>query len=216
MELQQTERTTLGRYPDRGSYDRGLLNSILSEALICHAGFVLDGTPFVMPMVFARVGDVLYLHGSTKGRIGVALAAGLPVCVTVTLVDGLVLARSAFHHSMNYRSAVILGTPRLVQDAEEKDTALTAFVEHVMTGRSAHVRPPDDGELKATRVIALDIVEASIKTRSGPPQDTPADVRDMACWAGELPLRTTAQKPVDAPDLQGGIAVPEDIARYRR
>ena len=211
----QSERTTVKRLPKRGVYDRSTVYAILDEGLVCHVGFVFDGQPFVIPTGYCRVGDVLYIHGSAASRMLKTLSAGVPVCVSVTLLDGLVLARSAFHHSMNYRSAVVLGNARLVTDAAEKAAALTAIVEHIVPGRSAEARAPNASELGATSVLALPIEEASAKVRVGPPLD---DAEDMALsvWAGVLPLRLVPQAPVVDPTLAGGIAVPGYVAGYRR
>src|SRR5262245_24167075 len=155
----QSPRTTLKRLPQRGDYDRATVHAILDEGLVCHVGFAVDGQPYVVPTAYARVGDLLYLHGSAASRMLRALSEGIPICVTVTLLDGLVLARSAFHHSMNYRSVIVLGTARLVADAEEKARALEAIVEHIVPGRGADARPPSDKELLATSVLALPIEE---------------------------------------------------------
>jgi uncharacterized protein len=163
-----TPRTRVNRLPARGSYDRAAVYAILDEALSCHVGFVTDGQPFVIPTIHARIGDRLYVHGAMASRMLSVMSKGVPLCVTVTLVDGLVLARSAFHHSMNYRSVVILGTAQDVTDPEEKGRALDAIVEHVMPGRLAEVRAPNESELKRTRVLSLPIEEASAKIRTGP------------------------------------------------
>jgi nitroimidazol reductase NimA-like FMN-containing flavoprotein (pyridoxamine 5'-phosphate oxidase superfamily) len=210
-----TERTTLKRLPQRGSYDRELVYRILDEGFVCHVGFAVDGQPFVIPTAYGRVGDKLYLHGSAASRTVRSVGGGIPVCVTVTLVDGLVLARSAFHHSINYRSVVILGAATMVEAAEEKMTALRAFTEHVVPGRWDDVREPTEQELKGTSVLALPLVEVSAKVRAGPPKD---DDEDMAIpvWAGELPLRVTAGSPVDDPQLLGGLGPPSYVMRYSR
>jgi nitroimidazol reductase NimA-like FMN-containing flavoprotein (pyridoxamine 5'-phosphate oxidase superfamily) len=210
-----TPRTTHQRRPHRGSHDRAAIYAILDEALVCHVGFVADGQPFVIPTIHTRVDDRLYFHGSVASRMLGTLGAGVPVCVTVTLVDGLVLARSAMHHSMNYRSAVILGTAGDVTDFEEKRRALNAVVEHVVPGRLASVRPPSDHEIRGTRVLSLPIDEASAKIRSGPPVDDEEDYA-IPCWAGEIPLRFTAGTPISDPKLAPGIAVPESVSGYRR
>jgi nitroimidazol reductase NimA-like FMN-containing flavoprotein (pyridoxamine 5'-phosphate oxidase superfamily) len=212
----RTERTTLKRLPQRGSYDRELVYRILDEGFICHVGFNGGGgQPYVIPTAYGRVGDKLYLHGSAASRMARAIADGIPVCVTVTLVDGLVLARSAFHHSINYRSVVILGTATMVEVAEEKMTALRAFTEHVIPGRWDDVREPNEQELKGTTVLALPLIEVSAKVRVGPPKD---DLEDHArpVWAGELPLRIAAGSPVDDPELSAGLEAPEYVTRYTR
>lgn len=210
-----TERTTLKRLPQRGSYDHEVVYRILDEGFICHVGFAVDGQPFVIPTAYGRVGDTLYLHGSAASRAMRGLSGGIPVCVTVTLVDGLVLARSAFHHSINYRSVVILGAATVVAAAEEKMTALRAFTEHVIPGRWDDVREPNEQELKGTSVLALPLLEVSAKTRTGPPKD---DEEDMAIpvWAGELPLRITAESPVDDPQLSAGVSPPAYVTLYSR
>jgi nitroimidazol reductase NimA-like FMN-containing flavoprotein (pyridoxamine 5'-phosphate oxidase superfamily) len=212
--LRKTDRTTLKRLPDRGSYDRETANAILDEALICHLGFVTDGQPFVIPTIHARSGNTLYVHGSAASRM---LREGkrAPLCATVTLLDGLVMARSAFHHSMNYRSVVVLGQAREVTDAEEKLAALRAIVEHVAAGRWDEVRWPTEAELKGTTVLALPIDEASVKVRTGPPKDDEEDYA-LPAWAGVIPLRIVAGDPVADPRLGDGIRPSEVITRYRR
>jgi nitroimidazol reductase NimA-like FMN-containing flavoprotein (pyridoxamine 5'-phosphate oxidase superfamily) len=210
-----TPRTTHHRRPSRGSHDRSVVNAILDEALVCHVGFVDGGQPFVLPTAHARVEDRLYLHGAVASRMLGALAEGAPVCVTVTLVDGVVLARSAFHHSMNYRSVVVLGTARVVTEPREKRAALDALVDHVAPGRSRQTRPPDESELRATLVLCLPITEASAKIRSGPPIDLEDD-HALPGWAGVVPLRLTAGEPVPCPRLASGIPVPDGVRDYRR
>ncbi len=210
-----TPRTAVRRLPKRGVYDRAAVFAILDEALVCHVGFARDGQPFVIPTIFTRVEDRLYVHGSAASRMLDALAEGIDACVTVTLVDGLVLARSAFHHSMNYRSVVVLGRARLVIDPEEKRAALEAIVEHVVPGRSREVRAPSERELLATSVLRLDLVEVSAKIRTGPPVDDPEDM-DLPCWAGEIPLRLVAQAPVADPQLGAGVEAPPIARNYRR
>ena len=210
-----TERTALKRLPERASYDREVVYKILDEGFVCHVGLVIDGQPFVIPTAYGRVGDNLYIHGSAASRTLRATGGGIPVCVTVTLVDGLVLARSAFHHSINYRSVVILGAATMVEAAEEKMTALRAFTEHVIPGRWDDVREPSELELKGTSVLALPLVEVSAKVRTGPPKD---DEEDMAIpvWAGELPLRIMAGSPVDDPQLSAGFSPPVYVTQYSR
>lgn len=189
------------RLSQRGSYDRALVHAILDEALVCHVGFVHEGQPYVIPMAFARIGERLVMHGAVANRTLGVLATGAPVCVTVTLLDGLVLARSAFHHSMNYRCVVALGTARELTDEAEKREAFDALVERVRPGRSREARPANAEELRTTRVLALDLEEVSAKVRSGPPRDDPEDL-DLPCWAGVVPLALTAGEPVPAPDLR--------------
>jgi nitroimidazol reductase NimA-like FMN-containing flavoprotein (pyridoxamine 5'-phosphate oxidase superfamily) len=208
-------RTTVRRHPERGRYERAAVDAILDEGLYCHVGFVADGQPFVIPTIHARLGDVLYLHGSAVSRMLRSLAGGLPVCVTVTLLDGLVLARSVYHSSMNYRSAVVLGAAREVTERREKLRALEAIVEHVARGRWADARRPTEAELTATSVVALPIGECSAKVRSGPPVDDPADVQ-LPIWAGVVPLALVASAPDPAPDLPPGLDVPPYAAHYRR
>ena len=210
-----TPRTAVRRLPKRGVYDRAAVFAILDEALVCHVGFSREGQPFVIPTIFARMGDRLYVHGSAASRMLHALAEGVDACVTVTLVDGLVLARSAFHHSMNYRSVVVLGRARLVTDPDEKRAALEAIVEHVVPGRSRDVRAPSERELLATSVLRLDLVEVSAKVRTGPPVDDTEDM-DLPCWAGEIPLRLQAQAPVADPQLRAGVEPPPIALNYER
>ena len=210
-----TPRTTVRRLPERGRYDRAALHAILDEGLVCHVGFMADGQPFVIPTTYGRIGDALYLHGSAASRMLRALGGGIPVCVTVTLLDGLVLARSAFHHSMNYRSAVVLGTAVAVEDPAERDAALRAITDHVVPGRWDTVRAPNEKELRATSVLRLPMDEASAKVRTGPPKDDEGD-QALDAWAGVLPLALVAQTPVPDPTLRPGIAVPDHVARYRR
>ncbi|HWM85121.1 MAG TPA: pyridoxamine 5'-phosphate oxidase family protein [Kofleriaceae bacterium] len=207
-------RTRLRRLPARGSYDRELVAAILDEALICHVGFVSDdGQPIVIPTIHARLGDQLLFHGARASRLLRALAG--PVCVTVTLVDGLVLARSLFHHSMNYRSVVVMGVAEEVTDPDRKRRALDAIVEHVAPGRSAAARGPSDKELAATRVMALPLGEVSAKVRTGPPIDEPEDM-ELDCWAGVVPLALVPGEPIAAPDLLGAPAPPAPAAFARR
>src|SRR6202165_2091679 len=203
----QTPRTTVRRLGKRGAYDRDTIEAILDEALICHGGFVIDGQPMVIPTIHARVDDALYFHGSVASRMLRSLEQGVPAGVTVTLLDVLVLARSAFHHSMNYRSVVILGTATVVVDREEKLRVLDALVEHVMKGRSADARPPSEAELNATLVLRLPITEASAKIRTGPPIDDEEDYA-LPVWAGVLPLELPPLAPVADPRLTVGIELP--------
>ena len=190
-----TPRTRVRRNPKRGVYDREAIDAILDEALICHLGFVHEGQPFVIPTLHARAGDQVYLHGSAASRALRTLSQGVDVCLTVTLVDGLVLARSAFHHSINYRSAVIYGSARAVTDPDEKTAALEAFTEKVLPGRWEHVRWPTRKELKATSVLVLGIDEGSAKIRSGPPIDDDEDY-ELDVWAGVIPLSLVKGEPI--------------------
>ncbi|HKE56104.1 MAG TPA: pyridoxamine 5'-phosphate oxidase family protein [Pyrinomonadaceae bacterium] len=215
MKFPQTSRTTLKRLPKRGHYEHDTVYGILDEGFICHVGFVIDGNPFVIPTGYARLADKLYVHGSQASRMLRTLAEGLDACVTVTIVDGLVLARSAFHHSINYRSVVVFGRARLVADREEKLAALFAFSEQVIRGRWNEVREPTDDELKQTTVLCLPLTEASAKIRTGPPIDDEEDY-DLPVWAGVLPLELIAGGPVADPRLKEGIAVPGYVLDYER
>jgi uncharacterized protein len=211
---QPTSRTTPTRYRERVHYDRGLVHEILDESLICHLGYLSEGRPVVLPTTHARRDETLYLHGSTgSGPLLAARAAreGLPVCVTVTLVDGLVLARAALHHSVNFRSVVVMGDARVVDDPAEKSRALSCLLDHIAAGRSADCRTPDARELAATGVLALDLVEVSAKVRSAPPADDPQDCT-LPYWAGVIPLSVTAGAPVPAGDLDPAIAVPHYLS----
>lgn len=206
------ETLQVRRLPERGRYDRETINSILDEALFCHVGFVSNGQPFVIPTLHARVGDVLYLHGSQASRMLKELRDGTAVCVTATILDGLVLARSAFNHSMNYRSVVALGVAGEVQGVE-KEQALGAIAEHVMPGRWDDARRPNEKELRATSVLRLSLDRVSAKVRTGPPKDDEADL-DLPVWAGELPLRLVPSEP--RPDSRTGSApVPKYVAAWR-
>lgn len=211
----KTTKTTLKRLPDRGAFDRETVYSILDEALVCHVGFVVDGQPFVIPTSYGRVGDTLYVHGSAASRMMRSLSGKIPVCVTVTLIDGLVLARSAFHHSVNYRSVVIFGQAELVEDEPGKMAALAAITEHIVPGRWAEVREPNAQELKATTVLAVSLEEVSAKVRTGDPKD---DDEDMAIpvWAGQLPLTLTPGSPINDSLLTPGIEVPDYVRNYKR
>ena len=213
--LPQTSRTTLKRLPSRGSHERETINQILDEGFICHVGFVIDGQPFVIPTGYARAGDQLLIHGSQASRMLRALKEGLDVCVTVTLIDGLVLARSAFHHSMNYRSVVIFGHAKLLEDREEKLAALYALSEHMIPGRWKDARAPSDPELQQTTVLALAIDESSAKIRTGGPIDDEEDYA-MNVWAGVLPLQLTTLDPIADARLAGDIKVPDYLLEYNR
>lgn len=211
----QTNRTNLKRLPKRGHFDRETVYQILDEGFICHVGFVANGQPFVIPTGYARVGDDLFIHGSQASRMLRTLSDALDACVTVTLVDGLVLARSAFHHSVNYRSVVIFGRATLVEDREEKNSALFAFSEHVIRGRWDEVREPTESELKQTTVLRLPLTEASAKVRTGPPIDDEEDY-EMTVWAGVIPLRMVADSPIADPRLPSGIEAPAYAKHYDR
>jgi len=201
-----TDRTQVKRLPKRGVYDQAQVHAILDEGFICHVGFVADGQPYVIPTGYARSGGRLYIHGSAASRMLRALGQGAPLCVTITLVDGLVLARSAFHHSMNYRSVVVLGQARVVEDPEEKTAALARFTDHVVPGRWDEVRQPTEQELKSTTVLALDLDEVSAKIRAGGPIDDEEDYA-LPVWAGVVPLRIEAGDPVPDTRLPEGIPV---------
>jgi uncharacterized protein len=214
-EITPTEKTRVRRLPKRGHYDPETVSAILDEAFICHVGFVVDGQPYVIPTGFARVDGHIYIHGSSASRMLRSIAEGVDVCLTVTLVDGLVLARSAFHHSINYRSVVILGKAELVEDVDEKNKALEAFTEHIVPGRWADVRWPTDLELKATTVLKLPIHEASAKIRTGGPIDDEEDY-ELDVWAGVLPLKLVAVEPIADEKCNFRSAVPEYISKYQR
>jgi nitroimidazol reductase NimA-like FMN-containing flavoprotein (pyridoxamine 5'-phosphate oxidase superfamily) len=215
MDFPQTQRTTLKRLPKRGVYDRELVYRILDEGFICHVSFVVDGQPFVIPTGYARIADQLYIHGSQVSRMLRTLAQGIDVCIAVTLVDGIVLARSAFHHSINYRSVVIFGCAAMVEEKQAKLAALFAFSEHVIPGRWNDVREPTEQELKATTVLSLPLLEVSAKVRTGPPIDDEEDYA-LNVWAGVLPLRMIGGEPIDDPRLPETIEPPTYTLKYRR
>lgn len=212
---QPTARTRVVREPDRAVYDRDAAYKILDEAFICHVGFVMDGQPFVIPTSFGRHGDALYIHGSAASRMLRQVKEGVPVCVTVTLLDGLVLARSIFNHSMNYRSVVVLGKATLVDEPAEKLEALRLLSEHVIPGRWAESRQPNERELKATSILRLPIEEFSAKVRQGPVVDDEADY-SFPTWAGIVPLEITVGTPIDDARLLPGQSVPEYARNYKR
>jgi uncharacterized protein len=208
----KTQRTQVRRSPKRGRHDRETIDAILDEALIAHVAWVQDGRPAVIPTLIARDGDDVLIHGSSASRTIRALRAGLEACVEVTLVDGLVLARSAFHHSINYRSAVLYGTAHPIEDPDERTKALHAFTDKLVPGRWDHVRVPTPKELKATSVLVLPIDEGSAKIRTGPPVDDEEDYA-LDVWAGVVPLETRALAPTPDPRLDPGTPVPEHVAR---
>lgn len=211
-----SDRVRLRRKRDRGSYDRDVIDAILDEALIAHLGIADgDGQPYVIPTLHARRGNLVYCHGSTASRTLRALAAGAPICLTVSLLDGLVLARSAMHHSANYRSAMLIGAAREVADPGEKLQALEAVVEHIVPGRWPEVRPPSENEMRATSVLAIQIDEASAKVRTGPPLDDEDD-HALSAWAGVVPLVTRAGTLEPDPRLRAGIAPPPYATAYQR
>ncbi|HLA12149.1 MAG TPA: pyridoxamine 5'-phosphate oxidase family protein [Pyrinomonadaceae bacterium] len=215
MDFTQTVRTKLKRLPNRGVFERSAVYRILDEGFICHVGFVVDGNPVVIPTGYARAGDQLLIHGSQASRMLRTLKEGFPACVTVTLVDGLVLARSAFHHSINYRSVVIFGTCSVIVDPVKKNEALRLLSEHIIAGRWDEVRPPTDAELSATTVLSLPLLEASAKVRTGPPIDDEEDY-SLNVWAGVIPLTMEAGPPVPDPRLPAGVVVPDSARHYRR
>ena len=208
-----SERIRVRRLGERGAYDRENLDEILDEALICHVGFITDGDPYVIPTIHARDEDTIYFHGSPASRMLRLMKKGADVCVTTTIVDGIVAARSAFHHSMNYRSAVVLGTARLVDDDEERLRAMEMITEHVLPGRWSEARHPSDAERKGTLILALAIEEFSVKTRSGPPADEEADY-ELPIWAGVIPLTTTSGEPKPDPRLGDRVEIAESVARF--
>jgi len=208
-----TERTQVKRLPKRGVYDKEQVHAILDEGYVCHVGFAIDGQPYVIPTLYTRSGDRIYFHGSAASRMLRSAGDGVPVCLTVTLVDGFVLARSAFHHSMNYRSVVVLGSARLVTDSTEKREALHRFTNHIVPGRWEEVRQPTDQELKATSVLALDLSEVSAKVRTGPPLDDEEDYA-LPIWAGVVPVQMQFGEPAGDGRLLPGVQ-PLDTDRLR-
>jgi len=213
--LPVTDRTEVKRLPARGSYERAMINEILDEGFVCHVGFATDRGPVVIPTAYGRIDDTIYLHGSPASRMVRSLKGGLPVCVTVTLVDGLVLARSTFHHSLNYRSVVVFGTATEVTGLTEKAAALGSFVEHIVPGRSADARPANDKELRGTTVLALPVTEASAKVRTGGPIDDDEDLA-LAVWAGVVPFATRMGAPIADPHTPAELAPPAYVVTYRR
>ena len=197
-------RSKLKRHSERGHYDRETIYHILDQGMICHVAFSLEGQPYVIPMAYVRSGDGLILHGSPHSRLLNSIAGGIPVCVSVTHLDGLVMARSTFHHSLNFRSVVAFGRARPVTRLEEKHQALVELTEHLAPGRCAVARAATDAEVEATSVVRFEIEEASAKSRSGPPKDNPKDLQ-LDVWAGVVPLRTVRGRPEPAPDLKPGL-----------
>jgi nitroimidazol reductase NimA-like FMN-containing flavoprotein (pyridoxamine 5'-phosphate oxidase superfamily) len=208
-----SDRVRVRRAPKRGDYDRATIDAILDEALVAHLGFAVDGQPYVIPTLHARVGDEVYIHGSTASRMVRTTAAGVGCCLTATLIDGLVLARSAFNHSMNYRSAVVLGEARLVEGDDERMAALEAFTERLIPGRWTECRPPSRQELKGTQILALHLDESSAKVRDGGPVDEPEDY-DLDHWAGVLPLRLVPGELEPDVQLRPGIPVPASVVDW--
>lgn len=207
-----SSRNKVKRVPQRGSYDKDTLYQILDAGFVCHAGFIVDGQPFVIPTIYGREDNYLYLHGATTSRMLVNLKKGIPVSISVTHVDGLVLARSAFHHSMNYRSAVVFGTAKEVSD-DLKEHALWVVSENIMQGRWDEVRGPNAKELKATTVLAVEIDQASSKIRTGPPKDETEDY-DLDIWAGVLPFKTIPQPPINDDQLKSGLSPSQNVLSY--
>ncbi len=210
-----SSRTTVRRHAERGVYERETIHRILDEGLVCHVGFVRDDQPFVIPTLYARIGETLYFHGAVGNQMLGSLSTGFPVCITVTLLDGLVMARSHFSHSANYRSVVILGQAREVTDPAEKLASFEALVEHVARGRWQDARQPTEAEMKATRVLSVSIEEASAKVRSGPPKDDAGDL-GLPVWAGVIPLALAAGEPISAEGLPPNVELPPYARRYRR
>ena len=204
-------RTRVRREPHRGTYDRAAMDAVLDASLVCHLAFVDGEQPFAVPTLHARVGDVVYVHGSAASRALRTLGAGAPACLTVTVVDGLVLARSAFEHSVNYRSVLLLGSLRLIDDPDEKATALEAFTERLLPGRWAEVRRPSPKELAATSILAMPVDEASAKIRSGPPEDGDGPDGALPVWAGTVPIATGWGRPVPDPSLRPGIPLAPSV-----
>ena len=213
--LRQTPRTRLKRRRSRGAFDRATIDAILDEGMVCHLGFAVEGQPFVTPTLYGRDGDRLLLHGSAASRALGRLAQGVAACVTVTLTDGIVLARSAFHHSINYRSVVLLGTASAIEDPDRKRDAVRTFTERMVPGRWDDVRPPTAAELRATAVLEMPIEEGSAKARTGPPLDDEADL-ELGCWAGVIPLATRPGRPEPAPELGPEIELPGYVEAYGR
>lgn len=213
--FQPTDKTTISRLAKRGAYDRETVYAILDEALVCHVSYVSNGQPFIIPTGYGRSGDKLYLHGSVGSHFFRELANGVDVCIAVTLLDGLVLARSTFHHSVNYRSVVIFGKTELVTDETERWNALECFTEHVIPGRWAEARVPNASEMKKTMVIAIPLEEASAKVRTGGVGDDPEDM-DLNVWAGVLPLTLTPGLPLPDAQLKAGVELPDYIKNYQR
>lgn len=214
-EFPVTARNRIRRMPKRGHYDRRTVHAIIDEALVCHVAFAVDGVPTVIPTLHARSGDSLLLHGAKTSRLLRHIAEGHPVSVAITLIDGIVLARSVFHHSMNYRSVVLHGAGRLLESDDEKLSALEAFAEHIAPGRWADARRPSRKELKATSVVSIPIEVAAAKVRTGPPLDEKEDYA-LSIWAGVLPLALRAGTPIPDPGLLHDLAVPSYVRRYRR
>lgn len=214
-ELEQTNRTTISRHSERGSYDRDTAYAILDEGMVAHVGFDTGSGVTVIPMTYARLDDEIVLHGAVASRWLSSFEKGRPVSICVTLLDGLVLAQSAFSHSMNYRSVVVFGDARLVRDNEQKQAAFKAFLDHLVPGRWSDSRQPDDKETEATTVLSVPIAEASVKIRSGPPKDSAKDL-GLGYWTGVIPIKLTADKPIPDPVMEGDKAIPDYVSGYDR
>ncbi|MBZ5528270.1 MAG: pyridoxamine 5'-phosphate oxidase family protein [Acidobacteriia bacterium] len=210
-----TERTRVVREPQRGAYDRETVYGILDEAFICNVGFAIEGQPYVIPTMYARIGDAIYFHGSAASRMLRNLSEGAPVCITVSLIDGLVLARSVFSHSMNYRSVVALGKATLVSDPAEKLEALRAFTEKILPGRWSEARRPNEKEMKATSILRLPLEEVSAKVRTGGPEDDAEDYA-LKIWAGIIPMHLASEAPVRDGRCDPGIPLPGYLAKYEK
>ncbi|MEN8041816.1 MAG: pyridoxamine 5'-phosphate oxidase family protein [Actinomycetota bacterium] len=206
-----SDRTTVRRLPERGQYDTETIHGIIDDAFISHIGFATDTGPIVIPIIHARVGNTLYLHGSHASRM-MRATVGEEVCVTITHVDGIVAARSAFHHSLNYRSAMVFGSPRVVTDPDEREIAFAAITNQVLPGRWDEARQPTEKEDKGTKLLAINIAEASAKVRTGPPGDDEEDL-NQGIWAGVIPLTVTPGVPIPAPDLEPGVDLPDSVRR---
>jgi len=213
--IEPTVRTKINRYPARGNYDRNAVEAILDEAMVCHVGFAIDGQPYVMPTIHARDGARIFIHGSPMSRMLRTAAAGVPLCLTVTLHDGIVLARSAFHHSMNYRSVVVIGRAHEVRATTAKLAAMRALVDHLMPGRWEDARQPSAGEIAGTLILELPLTEASAKVRTGGPLDSEEDYK-LPVWAGVVPLTLAPGAPQRDERLPGGIELPDYVRRWRR
>lgn len=213
--IKPTKRTRIKRLPKQGNFERASVYKILDEGFVCHVGFVVDDQPFVLPTAYARVDDKMLIHGSAASRMMKAMALEIDVCVTVTLIDGLVLARSAFHHSMNYRSVVVFGKAQVISDEAEKTDALRAFTEHVVPNRWSEIRPPNKNELKGTLILSLALSEASAKICTGSPVDDEEDYA-INVWAGVIPLKLSAKKPIADTKLKSDIKIPPYLLNYKR
>ncbi len=215
MTFTKSPLTRVRRMPERGHYDAETIYPIVDEAIICHVGIIDDGRPVVIPTIHARIDDTIVFHGAPASRLLKQIQSGAPLCVTVTLLDGLVLARSAFHSSMNYRSAVLFGTGQLIEDPAEKAHAFEVITQHIARGRWQDVRPMTQAEMNSTTVVRMQIEEASAKIRTGPPKDDEADY-DLPIWAGVLPLTIQPGAPIDDPRLLAGVTPPDNVTRYTR